>query len=375
MIRLSKSCISNSEILAVQQVLKDEYLGMGRKVIEFEKDLIKLFNREVVCVSSGTAALQLALEAIGVGKGDEVIVQSLTYVASFQAIKATGASPIACDIDPLNLSTDYRKLKKLITKNTKAIMPVHFAGDPGSLKEIYKIANEHKLRVVEDAAHAFGTVYGNMLIGSFGDITCFSFDGIKNITSGEGGCVVTDDIEVLNNIRDARLLGVINDSEKRMTREKSWNFDVVKQGWRYHMSDLMAAIGIEQLKRFEVLANTRKTLAKEYDNLLHGHSKVFFFKREYHFIVPHIYVIHIKGLKNRELLRQLLLDKGIQTGVHYFPNHFLSFFKDSCVLPLDATESLYPELLTLPLHPDLKFKDIRFIVKNLIDLIDSNDKF
>ena len=251
LIRLSKSCLSDFEKKAVMSVLDKEHLGMGVEVCKFENILSAFFGRPSVCVSTGTAALHLALQAIGIGRGDEVLVQSLTYVASFQAISATGATPVACDVDPETLCLDWRDAERRLTSNTKAVMPVHYAGGVGALDEIYAFANYHGLRVVEDAAHAFGTIHNGIRIGGSGDVVCFSFDGIKNITSGEGGCIVTEDENVLGKLRDARLLGVEKDTKKRLLGERSWSFDVTNQGWRYHMSNIMAAIGIEQLKKFE----------------------------------------------------------------------------------------------------------------------------
>ena len=242
--------MSSTEKRAVIGVLDREYLGMGDEVKQFEDQLTLHFGRPAICVSTGTAALHLALQSVGIGQGDEVIVQSLTYVACFQAITATGATAIACDVNPETLCLDWKDAEKRLTTNTKAVMPVHYAGGVGALDDVYTFAHKHGLRIIEDAAHAFGTVYKGKTVGGFGDISCFSFDGIKNITSGEGGCVVTDDPDVLQKVRDARLLGVEKDSQKRYSSERSWEFDVTAQGWRYHMSNIMAAIGIEQLKRF-----------------------------------------------------------------------------------------------------------------------------
>ena len=168
---------------------------MGEEVQAFERELTGFFGRQAVCVTNGTAALHLAVQGCGVGMGDEVLVPSLTYVACFQAISATGAVPVACDVDPQSFCLDWRDAEQRITAKTKAIMPVHYAGGVGDLDSIYALAQKAELRVIEDAAHAFGSSYQKRKVGSFGDIACFSFDGIKNITSGEGGCIVTDDQE------------------------------------------------------------------------------------------------------------------------------------------------------------------------------------
>jgi dTDP-4-amino-4,6-dideoxygalactose transaminase len=375
MLRLSKSCISDAEKKAVLSVLDNEFLGMGPKVKEFEDKLSSFFGRPVMCVTNGTAALHLSLQACGIGKGDEVLVPSLTYIASFQAITATGAKPIACDIESRNFLLNISDAEKRITSKTKAIMPVHYTGGVGRLDSVFKFARQYNLRVIEDAAHAFGTTYKNKLVGSFGDISCFSFDGIKNITSGEGGCIVTKDKKVINKVKDSRLLGVEKDTDKRYRKERSWSFDVKNQGWRYHMSDIMAAIGLEQLNRFSEFAKKRRKLAKKYDDLLIQNKNIKLIPRDYKSVVPHIYVVRIIGLKNRELIIKNLNQKGIQVGYHYHPNHWLSYFKDKQNIknPLKVTDEVYHELLSLPLHPDLSEKNVSYIVKELIKVIERNE--
>ncbi len=371
MIRLSKSKIGNEEISAVIKVLEKEYLGMGEEVGIFEKDLSKLFLRDSICVSSGTAAVQLAIEACNIGDGDEILVPSMTYVATFQAIKATGAEPVACDIDEETYLIDLIDAASKVSKKTKAIVPVHYTGGVGNLDELYSFAQKHNLRVIEDAAHAFGTKYKGNIIGSIGDIVCFSFDGIKNITSGEGGCIVTSDSKVLENIKNTRLLGVEKDSDNRYKNLRSWNFDVSRQGWRYHMSNIMAAIGIQQLKKFNKFAARRKQIAIKYDQLLFSNQNIKFLNRDYKNVVPHIYVVRIKGLNDRDGLRKAMNKKGIEIGVHYTPNHFLSFFKSDQTNTLPVTEKVYKEIISLPIHPDINNSDIENVISTLKNLLPS----
>ena len=366
-IRLSKASLSQAEIEAVQRPLINEYLGMGQETRFFEEELSAFLGRPAVCVANGTAALHLALQSIGIGPGDEVLVPSLTYIASFQAISATGATPIPCDIDPFTCTLSVDDLSLRLSGKTKAVMPVHYAGDIGSLERIYDFSRKHGLRVVEDAAHAFGTKHQGQFIGSMGDVVCFSFDGIKNITSGEGGCVVSDDTTVLQSVRDARLLGVVNDTASRYSGGRSWDFDVAGQGWRYHMSDIMASIGRTQLKRRENLAKARQKWATLYVERLSKNEKIRPILTNFQKVVPHIFPVHILGMRNRNDLRARLKAKGIETGVHYHPNHFLSFYSNHVRAPLPNTEAIYPELLTLPLHPDLTDSDIDFVCLTLIE--------
>lgn len=367
-IRVSKSIVNKEEIKAISRViLKDGYLGMGKEVQKLEEELGKFLKtkRKVVCLNSGTAALHLAV-ASAIKPGDEVLVQSLTFLSSFQAISAAGAMPIACEINPETMAIDLRDAEKKITKKTKAIMPVHYAGDPGNLIEIYRFAKKHNLRVIEDAAHAFGTIYNKKLIGSFGDIVCFSFDGIKNITCGEGGAVITADPKVSQYVQDARLLGVKKDTEKRYKGLRSWKFDVTHQGYRYHMSNIFAAIGRVQLKKFHLFKKARQRLAKRYLRLLRNIKGIEIFEKNYDNIVPHIFPIKVLVGKRDELMKRLN-SKKIETGIHYYPNHLLSYYSRPGV-KLPVTEKIYSQLLTLPLHPNLtevqQDKIINFIKNN-----------
>lgn len=350
-------------------VLEREYLGMGAEVARFEQALGEYFSRPAVCVVNGTAALHLALQAAGLGPDDEVLVPSLTYVASFQAISATGARPVACDVLEDTLTLDWRDAERRLTSRTCAVMPVHYSGDAGALDEVYGFADEHRLRIVEDAAHAFGSTCKGRRLGAYGDIACFSFDGIKNITSGEGGCIVTDDELVLARVKDARLLGVERDTEQRFRGARSWEFAVSAQGWRYHMSNIMAAIGIEQLNRLPQLIARRRQLASLYDRLLVGHPGVRPFLRDYVEVAPHIYVVRLADDVDRATLRDELLALGIETGVHYQPNHDLAYYRHEQILPLPVTERIYPRLLSLPLHPDLSDEDVEFVCQTLKELI------
>lgn len=370
LIRLSKSSISILEKEAVLAALDKEYLGMGEITHQFENLLAEYFGRDVVCVSTGTGALHLALQAAGIKRGDEVLVQSLTYVASFQAISATGAIPIACDIEPRFCSIDLNDAERKLTPRTKAIMPVHYAGQPGELDKIYDFARSHRLRVIEDAAHAFGSSFQGKKIGSFGDIVCFSFDGIKNITSGEGGCIVSGDAALLEKTKDLRLLGVKKDTEMRYAGKRSWEFSVTEQGWRYHMSNLMAAIGIQQLKRFPEMAQKRKKLAQYYRAALANNPHVSFFEHNYDQIVPHIFPVLLPTVKNKEKLRHNLETCGIQTGVHYQPNHWLEYYYQPGIKSLPNTEHIYSQLLSLPLHVDLQETDIDYISEKLLSFLD-----
>jgi len=366
MIRLSKSIIGKDERKAVENVLKKEFLGTGSETQAFEIELSSYLGGdvEIACTNTGTAALHLALQACGLCKGDEVLIPTLTYLASFQAISATGAKPIPCDVYENSGLIDLDDAGKRITSNTKAIMPVHYTGYVGELDRVYKFAKDYNLRVIEDAAHAFGSTYKGNRIGSIGDIVCFSFDGIKNITSGEGGAIVSKDKAVMQKVKDARLLGVLKDTEKRYEGKRSWEFDVTTQGWRYHMSDIMASIGRVQLRRFETeFKPQRIKLHKHYRKILNGIDSIRLLKTDVDTVVPHIMPIRvIRGIRNH--VRKYLEKENIQTGIHYKPNHLLTYYSGSKVA-LPVAEKLYKEFLTLPLHPDLNVEDVEFICGKL----------
>jgi len=369
MIRLSKSCIGEEEKKAVCAVLDRGFLGMGQEVKLFEDELRSFIgtNNEVICVNTGTAALHLALLCLDIGPGDEVLVPTITYVASFQAISATGATPVACDVLENSVFIDVVDAEKRITENTRAIMPVHYASNSSDIPKVYELAKKYQLRVVEDAAHSFGCIRNGNRIGFDGDVVCFSFDGIKNITSGEGGAVVTADQLLANRIKDARLLGVKKDTEKRFSGQRSWSFDVEYQGFRYHMSDIMASIGRAQLKRFDQLATARREIAKKYVCGLSGYAQLRMLNLNYEEVVPHIFPVFFSSTEIRDQVEKCLLEQNVEVGRHYQPNHTLTYFRES-ISPLQNAEKLFSEMLTLPMHPSLDEGNIQKII-SIIKLV------
>ena len=364
MIRLSKSVVGKAEAEAVAHIIEDiGYLGMGATVGELEHELEEFIGggRRCICVNSGTAALHLAIQAV-TRPGDEVLVPSFTFVASYQAIKAAGCIPVSCDINPETLTLDLKDAERRITPKTTAMMPVYYASNCCMAEEYQAFAQAHGLRLVEDAAHAFGCSCKGKKIGSFGDVVCFSFDGIKNITTGEGGAIFTADQETIQKVSDARLLGVEKDSEKRYAGLRSWQFDVTEQGYRYHMSNIFAAIGLVQLSRFEKeFAPRRRYIAQRYTDLLKDTPYVRLTAMDYeHEIVPHIFAVQILDGK-RPLLEQKLKEHDIQYGIQYAPNHHLTFFHEDTNLPV--TDEVYSRIISLPMHPELSDDDINLICK------------
>ena len=362
MIRVSKSVVGKEESDAVENVIRNiGYLGMGEEVGSFENELelyIGNIDYKAVCVNSGTSALHLSIEAV-TNPGDEILVPSFTYIATYQAITAAGCIPVSCEVNKDTLLIDLNDARKRVTNKTKVILPVLYASNPYNLNKVYALADEFNLRVIEDSAHAFGCNYNGKKIGAQGDIICFSFDGIKNITSGEGGAIFTSDKKVIEYVKDARLLGVEKDSEKRYRGERSWEFDVTNQGYRFHMSNIFAAIGRVQLRRFEKeFAIARKNIAKKYSSLLKNNTKIKLIEMDYTNIVPHIFPILVKGGLRDQLFDKLKAN-SIQCGMHYKPNHLLSKYKTSYSLPV--SEKAYSQVLTIPLHPEINQLEIKKI--------------
>lgn len=362
-IRLSQSSVGVEEKAALARVIDNGYFGMGDEVRLFEKELGAHFGsgREVVCVATGTAALHLAMAALDIGPGDEVLVPSITYVACFQAVGMTGARPVACDVRSEDAFIDLNDAARRLTQRTRAIMPVHYAGGARGMDEVYTFARDRGLRVIEDAAHSFGCVRNGVQVGAAGDIVCFSFDGIKNITCGEGGAAVTGDAAVAQRMRDARLLGVERDTDNRYAGRRSWTFDVRRQGFRYHMSNMNAAIGREQLKKLPQLAARRRALAARYCRELRGLNAANILDLDWNGLVPHIFVVRVTG-GLRDGLKRHLEEQGIESGFHYQPNHTLSLYAG---VNLPRADRLAEELLTLPLHANLTDREQTLVISEI----------
>jgi len=367
-IRLSRASVGAEEKAALGRVIDNDYLGMGEEVRAFEEELGAFLGggRHVVCVATGTAALHLAVSCLDIGPGDEVLVPSITFVACFQAVRGTGAAPVACDVREEDVFLDLEDAKRRLTDRTRAIMPVHYASGAAGLDAIYDFAAANRLRVIEDAAHAFGGTRRGRRVGATGDVVCFSFDGIKNITCGEGGAVVTGDAALAQRLRDARLLGVERDTERRYAAERSWTFDVHHQGYRYHMSNVMAAIGRTQLAKLDRFVERRRALVERYRAAFRGLNGLLTLALDWAEIVPHIFVVRVLDGR-RDALGTWLASRGIETGFHYQPNHRLSLFASGDRLPV--SERLADELLTLPLHTELTQRDQDRVIDAVTEFI------
>ena len=339
-------------IKAVVDALHAGWLGMGAITQSFEEGLaafLELRDRYVLATNTGTSALHLGLLAAGVGPGDEVITPAFNFVADHQAIVAAGATPVLCDVEEATLGLDPDKAAALIGPKTKALLPLHFGGLPGRIKEIYALAERRGLRVVEDATHAFGSRADGRAVGSVGDIACFSFDPVKVITSIDGGAVVVGDRELLERLRHWRFLGIDRETHERYKNSRAWEYDVVGQGFRYHMTNINAAIGLSQLARAGEFIAARRASCRLYNERLAGLAEIRRPATDFTDVAPFIYTVRVTAAR-REALIEHLKRRGIATGIHFLPAQDFSFLKDARRGDLGVTERVTREILTLPLH-------------------------
>jgi perosamine synthetase len=373
MIPVQRPCLGQEELDAVKKVFDSRWLGMGSTVKEFEDALRKhLGAKHVVAVNSGTSALHIALDALGIGEGDEVIVPSLTFAASVQAIIACGARPAFCDVKGHTLTIDVADVSRRMTPKTRAIMPVHYGGLACDMDELFEIAARHRVKIVEDAAHAFGSSYKGRLVGALGDVTCFSFDPIKNITCGEGGAVITDDDHVAQRLIQKRILGIDNDTWSRYRNERNWFYEVVTPGYRYHMSNINAAIGLAQLDKFDLFRRRKREIVRWYDRAFGDLTGLQLLVHNLDETFPFFYIVRVKD-GQRDALMEHLKKNGIGCGVHYIPNHIQPLFSQYRT-PLPITEQVSEEILTLPLFYEMTDEDVEAVIEAVGAFFDEKGK-
>jgi dTDP-4-amino-4,6-dideoxygalactose transaminase len=354
---VSRPSLGDEELIRLKEVLESGWLGQGAAVAEFEDRLGEMMEgRHVVAVNTGTSALHLALEALGVGSGDEVIVPSLTFCASVQAITALGAAPVFCEVDPRTFCIDPADARRRVTSRTRALMPVHYGGSACDMDALLALAGEHGLRVVEDAAHAFGSTYRGRGVGSFGDVTCFSFDPIKNITCGEGGAIVVSDAGLAELLRRKRMLGIDRDRWQRRDDARSWSYAVSTQGYRYHMSNLNAAIGLAQLSKLARFRARRREISRAYDRAFAALPGLCLLDCDLDACCPFAYTLRVREGR-RDALRAHLEAAGVGTGINYIPSHYHPHFA-AYATPLPVTERLFEEMLSIPLYCDMTDDDV-----------------
>ncbi|MCA9050903.1 MAG: DegT/DnrJ/EryC1/StrS aminotransferase family protein, partial [Planctomycetaceae bacterium] len=323
-------CIGDDEIEEVIETLRSGWLTSGPRTKDFSEQFRNYVNAPAsLPVNSCTAALHLALVANGIGPGDEVITTPLTFCASVNVIEHVGAKPVLVDVEPDTLNIDPSKIERAVSKATKAVIPVHYAGHPVELDAVRSIAEEHRLAVIEDAAHAAGAVYRGTPIGSGNNPACFSFYATKNLTTGEGG-MLTGDSEFIDKARIFSLHGMSREAWTRYAAGGKWAYDVVAPGFKYNMTDIQAAIGLQQLRRFTALQRRRREIVARYDQAFRGTG---FFQtpvtRSHVTHAWHLYVLRLNSGRltiDRNQLIDELTARNIGTSVHFIPVHIHSYY-------------------------------------------------
>jgi len=352
--------IGEDEIAEVVQTLKSGWITTGPKTKEFERRMGDYLGvKHAIAVNSCTAALHVALAAIGVGRGDEVITSPLTFCATANAVVHLGGRPVFADIgDDLNI--DPIEIERHITSRTKAIIPVHHSGQPCRMDEILACARAYSLPIIEDAAHAIGAVYHGRMIGTIGDVTAFSFYATKNMTTAEGGMIATDNDDLAEKMRLLSLHGISKDAWKRYTSEGSWYYEVLCAGFKYNMTDIQAALGIHQLAKLERFLQARSRYASQYDEAFGGMPEI-----QIPLVNPdvrharHLYVIQLNLERltiNRAEFIEALRAENIGTSVHFIPVHLHPYYRDQFGYrrgDYPNAERIYDRMMSLPLYPKM----------------------
>lgn len=367
------------ELQAVSQAIASGWVTTGPLTKQFEANFNEFLGGGLEClaVNSATAGLHLALEALGIGPGDEVIAPSLTFTATVEVVRYLGAEPVLVDVDPITLNMDPEQVRKAITFKTKAIMPVHYAGLACNMTALLAIAKEFNLKVVEDAAHALPTTFNQTLVGQLdSDITVFSFYANKTMTTGEGGMAVTKNPELAKRMRVMRLHGMSRDAFDRFTsKTPAWYYEIVAPGYKYNLTDIASSMGIEQLKKLPQFLTRRQFLAAKY----HQHLA------SLPLILPanaptgdihswHLYVIRLKpeAKLNRDQVIQGLSDAGIGSSVHYVPLHRHPYWRDRYQLTPEmfpVSELAYQQMLSIPLFTAMTDADQDRVINTLHQLL------
>ena len=366
MIPIFRPSMGDEEIGAVAEVLKSGWIGLGPKTKEFEERFAEYIGTKyAVALNSCTAALHLALNVLGINSG-EVITTPITFVSTAHAIIYNNASPIFADVQEDTLNIDPTDIKKKITPKTKAIIPVHYGGHPADMDEIRDIAIEHDLYVIEDAAHACGAEYRGKKAGSLSDIGCFSFHAVKNLATGDGGMITTNDEKVYQKLLKLRWLGINKGTYQRDTKGYSWYYDVEEIGFKTHMNDITAAIGLVQLRKLDAMNAKRRKIVKRYNEAFEDLDWIETpVEKEHVKSSLHNYAIKVNKGDRNELIAYLA-EKGVSAGVHYMPLYMHPIYKklgieDDC----PVADRLWRKVVILPLYPDMTKEDVEMVVEGV----------
>lgn len=368
------------EVQAVANVVRSGWLTMGPRTQEFEQSFAAAIgSRHAIAVSSCTAALHLALEAIGIAAGDEVLVPTTTFTATAEAVCYLGARPVLCDVQRDALNLDPADCAMRITPRTRAIIPVHFAGVPCDMEELRELARSYELPLIEDAAHAFPSSYRGSPIGAIGDITAFSFYATKTLTTGEGGMVTTNNDQYAERMRLMRLHGIGRDAWKRYSSEGSWYYEVRDAGFKYNLTDMQSAIGLVQLARAQELLSARERIARQYDEAFGTlNSLEIPTRHEDRDSAHHLYVLRLNPEYlsiNRDQFIAELKQRGISASVHFIPLHLHPFYQERFGYnagDFPVAESEYARCLSLPLFPAMTPDQVAHVIDSVIRIAQEN---
>ncbi len=373
----SRPSISQAAIDEVVACLKSGWITTGPRVKQFE-DALKAYlgAPQVLALTSATAGLHLVLVALQLKPGDEVITTPMTFAATLNTIVLAGGKPVLVDVEPGTYNMDASQIERAVTKRTRAIMPVHFAGLPVDLDPLYDIARKYNLRVIEDAAHAIGTEYKGKRIGSFGDVQVFSFHPNKNMTTGEGGCVATRDEKLAADIALLRFHGMDREAWNRFGKKGSQHYEIISPGYKYNMMDIQAAIGIHQLKQLDGFIKRRTEIARRYHSLLADwpqwtltSSPAFSHLHAWHLYTPLINP-QAAGM-DRDAFMQGMKDRNIGTGLHYRAVHLYPYYREQFGFKrgdFPHAETISDRIVSLPLFPALTDADQDRVVEAMADL-------
>jgi perosamine synthetase len=361
--------ITNDDKQCVMKALDAPMLTDGPKLREFEKNFAKYTGSNyAVGVSNATSALHLSIKALGIGKGDEVIVPDITFVATINAVLACDATPVLADVNKEDSNISVKSIKNSITSKTKLIIPVHIAGKICDIKEIKKIADKEKIAILEDCAHAIGTRLNKKHVGLFGKMGCFSFYPTKNITTIEGGMVITNSKRIAKYVASMRNHGLTKTLEDRFSKGKPWNFDVIEPGFNYRLDEIRASLGINQLKRIEKVNNIRKKISDTYNDKLSGIEGILTPQRSKNKEDSH-HLYRIRVTKEFRISRDELFfrlrSKGVSTSLHYRPLHDFQAYKKIIKNydKLNNANQIYNETLSLPLYTKISKKQQEYVIK------------
>jgi len=369
--------VGEEEAQAAANVVRSGWLTMGSRTIEFEEKFANYVGaKHAIGVNSCTAGLHLALDAIGLEQGDEVLVPTTTFAASAEVVSYFKAKPVLVDVDAGSLCMDPGDAERRITPRTRAVMPVHFAGQPCDMDALQHVAMRHGLRVIEDAAHSLPAAYRGVRVGAISEFTAFSFYATKTLTTGEGGMVTTENDDLAARMRMMRLHGISRDAWKRYSSEGSWCYEVLAMGFKYNLTDIQSAIGIVQLSKCDAMNAARQKIAARYNRE---------FSKEFTLQVPtvgedresswHLYVLRL-NLKELTITRAGMIEKlrerGIGTSVHFIPLHLHPYYKETfgyCPEDFPIASREFERYLSLPIFPGMTGAQIDYVIQSVLEIV------